>query len=66
MNGLTPEKEKIIEDAYKNPRYGLSSVPKLYQHLKENKLTYNYSDKGITLKNIRDYLSKQEVYQVLF
>jgi transposase InsO family protein len=65
MNGLTPEKEKIIEDAYKNPRYGLSSAPKLYQYLKQNKLTYGYSDKGITIKNIRDYLSKQEVYQVL-
>ncbi len=65
MGLLTPEKEKIIEDAYKNPKSGLSSSNKLYEYLKQHKLTSGYSENGITLNNIKDWLSKQEVYQVL-
>ena len=65
MSLLTPEKEKIIENAYKNPKYGLSSAPKLYEYLKQNKLTFVKGNSGITIKNIKDWLSKQEVYQVL-
>jgi len=67
MSKLTPQKEKIIEEYYKNPKYGLSSSAKLYEVLKSKGLTWNIDNisKGITLKNIKEWLSKQEIHQIL-
>jgi hypothetical protein len=67
MSKLTSQKEKIIEEYYKNPRYGLSSANKLYEVLKAKNLTWNIDNisKGITLNNIKEWLSKQEIHQIL-
>jgi hypothetical protein len=66
MSKLTSQKEKIIEEYYKNPRYGLSSANKLYEVLKAKNLTWNIDNisKGITLKNIKEWLSNQEIHQI--
>ena len=64
MNNLTPEKEEIIEKYYRDPKYGLSSAIKLYEILKSKGLTYATNLDGITLKNIKEWLAKQEVHQV--
>ena len=47
--------DKIIEALYNNPEYGLMNARKIYERLK---------DKGITYKQIHDFLSKQEINQV--
>ena len=44
MSKLTPQKEKIIEEYYKNPKYGLSSAAKLYEVLKAKNLTWNINN----------------------
>lgn len=46
--------EKIIRKAYYDPSTGFSGVDKLYQKLKS---------KGITRKQIKEFINKQEVYQ---
>lgn len=67
MGKLTSQKEKVIENYYKNPKYGLSSGNKLYEVLKEKGLTYTITNQeGITLKNIKQWLSKQEVHQIYY
>ena len=47
--------EELIRKTYYNPESGLFSATKLYEKLKS---------KGITLKQIKDFISKQEVYQI--
>ena len=47
--------EELIRKSYYDPESGLFSATKLYEKLKS---------KGITLKQIKDFISKQEVYQI--
>ena len=61
---LTPEKEEIIEKYYRDPKYGLSSAVKLYEVLRPKGLTYSSNMDGITLRNIKEWLAKQEVHQI--
>ena len=46
---------KIIFSAYYDPSVGMQSAKKLYQKLK---------DKGVTLKQIKDFIAQQEVHQL--
>lgn len=47
--------QELIRNAYYDPSTGLQSAVKLYDKLK---------DKGITLKQIKDFINSQEVYQL--
>lgn len=47
--------EEIIRKTYYDPEHGLFSASKLYQKLKS---------KGISLSEIKNFISKQEVYQL--
>ena len=47
--------EEKIRELYLNPEFGLSSANKIYQKLK---------NEGVTLKQIKDVLSKQESVQI--
>ena len=49
------DNEKLLHETYYNPTTGLISANKLYQKLK---------DQGITLKQIKDFLEKQETSQL--
>ncbi|MFN9110961.1 MAG: transposase family protein, partial [Bacteroidota bacterium] len=63
---LTAEKSKIIEKLFKNPEYGLGSIPRLYTQLKAQKLNYSRENPdGITYDNIKEWMNKQEPYQIL-
>ena len=46
---------KIIFSAYYDPSVGMQYAKKLYQKLK---------DKGVTLKQIKDFIAQQEVHQL--
>ena len=50
------EVNKILQQAYYDPSTGLISAQKLYQKLKVQ---------GVTLKQVQDFLKKQEVVQLL-
>jgi transposase InsO family protein len=63
---LTPEKEKTLSILYKNPATGLGSIPSLYSQLKKQNLTYSKGNPdGITYANIKEWLHKQEPYQIM-
>ena len=47
--------EEIIKTSYYDPESGLFSASKLYEKLKS---------KGISLKQIKDFISQQEVNQI--
>ena len=46
---------KLISDTFYDPTYGMQSATKLYKKLKDN---------GVTLKQIKEFIEKQEAYQV--
>ena len=47
--------QKLISDTFYDPKYGMQPATKLYNKLK---------DKGITLKQVKDFIEKQEGYQL--
>jgi hypothetical protein len=47
--------QKLISDTFYDPKYGMQSATKLYNKLR---------DKGITLKQVKDFIEKQEGYQL--
>ena len=48
-------KEKLLNVLYYSPSTGISSAKKLYEKVKQ---------RGITLEQVKDYISKQEAHQI--
>ena len=48
--------EEKLKEIYYNPQTGLISANKLYQKVKQD---------GVTLKQVKDYINKQETAQLL-
>ena len=48
----------VIDQYYRNPKFGFQSAAKLFHKLRND-------NQNITLKQVKDYLNKQEDYQIM-
>ena len=52
---MNPTEEKLLSVLYYSPSTGISSTKKLYERVKQ---------RGITLQQVKDFISRQEAHQI--